>query len=104
VNALNLRGGLPEIAMRISISTGDVVVGNIGSERRSKYAAVGSAINLAARIEAHAHGGEVIISDATRCEVADTVSVAETREIEAKGFDGLVPIHRVTAIDGDFKL
>ena len=43
-------------------------------------------------------------SDATRREVADTVSVAETREVEVKGFDGLVPIHRVTAIDGSFEL
>jgi class 3 adenylate cyclase len=104
VNAKNRSRDLPEIAMRISISTGDVVVGNIGSERRSKYAVVGSAINLAARIELHTGGGEVMISDATRREIADTVSVAETREIEAKGFDGPVSIHRVTAIDGSFEV
>ena len=104
VNAQNRSEDLPEIAMRISISTGDVVVGNIGSERRSKYAVVGSAINLAARIELHTNGGEVMISDATRRELADTASVAETREIEAKGFEGPVPIHRITAIDGSFEL
>jgi class 3 adenylate cyclase len=104
VNAKNRAQGLPEIAMRIAVSTGDVVVGNIGSERRSKYAAVGSAINLAARIEGHTGAHEIMISDATRRDVADAVSVAETREVAAKGFDGPVRIHRVTAIDGSFRV
>ena len=92
----------PGVAMRIAVSTGDVVVGNIGSERRSKYAAVGSAINLAARIEANSHANEVMISDATRSSVGDVAHVAEVREIVAKGFDGPVRIHRVTAVDGSY--
>jgi adenylate cyclase len=99
VNKLNEAQGLPAIAMRVVVSTGDVVVGNIGSERRSKYAAVGSAINLAARIENHSGAGEVMISDATYLEVAKRITIAETREIEAKGFDGLVPIHLAVSID-----
>jgi len=99
VNERNREQGLPAIAMRVVVSTGDVVVGNIGSERRSKYAAVGGAINLAARIERHADAGEVMISDATFVDVADRIHIAETREIEAKGFDGLLPIHLVDSID-----
>ena len=77
---------------------------NIGSERRSKYAAVGSAINLAARIESQTGGGEVVISDATWRDVEDAVVVTETRDIEAKGFDGLVRIHRVSSIEGDYEI
>ena len=90
--------------MRVVVATGDVVVGNIGSERRSKYAAVGSAINLAARIEGHTGADEVMISDSTFGDVADRVQVATVREVDAKGFDGKVRIHLVTAIDGDFEI
>jgi adenylate cyclase len=51
VNAENRRQGLPEVEMGIGIATGEVIVGNIGSEHRTKYAAVGTPINLAARVE-----------------------------------------------------
>ncbi len=104
VNARNQTLGLPDIEMRIAVATGDVVIGNIGSERRSKYAAVGGAINLAARIESHTGSGEGVICDATSRDVADAVHVTETRRVEAKGFDGLIRVHRVSAIEGSFEL
>jgi adenylate cyclase len=47
VNAEQRRLKLPELAMGIGINTGDVVVGNIGSERRASYGAVGTPINAA---------------------------------------------------------
>jgi adenylate cyclase len=48
---------LPKLAMGIGINTGEVIVGNIGSLQRSKYGAVGSAINTTYRIESHTIGG-----------------------------------------------
>ena len=100
VNERNRARGLPDIEMGIAVATGEVVVGNIGSERRMKYAAVGSAVNLAARIEAQTRGGEVLISDETWQAVADLVTVEEDREVEAKGFERPVRIRRVSAITG----
>jgi adenylate cyclase len=102
VNAKNAALGLPEVAMRISVSTGDVVVGNIGSERRSKYAAVGSAINLAARIELHSGGGDVVISDETRRQLGSVLDVTKSWEVVAKGFADPIRIHRVCSIDASF--
>ena len=64
-NAEQCQLHLPELAMGIGINTGEVIVGNIGSLKRSKYGAVGSAINTAYRIESHTVGGQILLSPDT---------------------------------------
>ena len=71
VNEHNRREGLPEVEMGIGIHTGEVVVGNIGSDRRAKYGVVGRHVNLTARIESCTVGSQILISEATRREVGD---------------------------------
>jgi adenylate cyclase len=66
VNQRLVAKGAAELEMGIGIHTGKVVVGNIGSVRRTKYAAVGSNVNLAGRIESFTTGGQVLISHSTR--------------------------------------
>src|SRR4029450_13434892 len=58
--------GLPEFEMWIVIHTGEVIVGNIGSDRRMKYAAVGTHVNLTGRIESYTTGGQLLISESTQ--------------------------------------
>ncbi|MGH7332116.1 MAG: adenylate/guanylate cyclase domain-containing protein [Candidatus Rokuibacteriota bacterium] len=74
VNDEQRRQGLPELSMGIGIHTGEVIVGNIGSERRTKYGAVGTAVNLAYRIESQTVGGQVLISPSTYARVRDTTT------------------------------
>ena len=65
---LTAKGGT-ELEMGIGINTGRVIVGNIGSVRRTKYAAVGSNVNLAGRIESFTTGGQLLISESTRAAI-----------------------------------
>ena len=100
VNARNRARGLPEVQMGIGIATGDATVGNIGSERRSKFATVGSVVNLAFRIEGHTLGGEVLVSPATFEAVRHCVAVDGGRSVWPKALDVPVTVRRVTAVHG----
>lgn len=54
--------GLPAVTMGVGIHTGQVVVGNIGSQSRVKYGIVGAAVNFTQRIQAKAASGQVLAS------------------------------------------
>ncbi|MBI5572038.1 MAG: HAMP domain-containing protein [Desulfomonile tiedjei] len=102
INALNERDGFPHLEMGVAVNTGDVVVGNIGSERRSKYGAVGSQVNFTGRVESFTVGGQVLISHATYQRIADLVSVRNVIEVEMKGVPGKVSLYDVSGIGGSF--
>jgi len=66
-----------DLQFGIGINTGDAVVGNMGSDFRMDYTAIGDTINTAARIESIAEKGQIIISEATYLQVKDHVEVKE---------------------------
>ncbi len=100
VNANNAERGLPNLAMGIGLNTGEVVAGNIGSDRRMKYSVIGAPVNLAARIEAMSSGGQILASDSTFEAVKDIVQTDGRLNVQLKGIDGTVPIHEISRIDG----
>lgn len=104
VNAKNLELGLPEIEMGIALNTGDVVVGNIGSENRTKYGVVGHHVNLTARIESFTVGNQVMVSEYTLSNINVDVDIAQTLEVEAKGIREPVKIFEVIGIGGAYGL
>ncbi|MDP1673040.1 MAG: adenylate/guanylate cyclase domain-containing protein [Burkholderiales bacterium] len=64
---LGMRRGLPEIAVRAGIATGDVVVGNLGSSVAQGYTVVGDTVNLASRLESlnKAYGTRILVCETT---------------------------------------
>jgi len=104
VNQANRSLGLPEVEMGIGIATGDVVVGNIGSEKRAQYSAVGRPVNLAARLESYTLGREIFVSPATLADIEPQVHIDLEREIHPKGFDAPLRIYRVAGIEGSNEL
>jgi adenylate cyclase len=95
VNEANLAEGLPEIKSGIALNTGDVIAGNIGSERRSKYGFVGHPMNVTSRIEDKTAGGEILVSDSTLKSLQDDYEVGGCQEIKVKGIDELLVIHQI---------
>jgi class 3 adenylate cyclase/CHASE2 domain-containing sensor protein len=91
---------LPELAMGIGINTGEVVVGNIGSERRAAYGAVGSAINIAYRIESYTVGGQILISPGTHDKIGSNMYIRTTQKVQFKGIDHPVTLYDVAGLQG----
>ena len=91
---IRLKHGL-EFGLRVGINTGLVVVGEIGSDLRMEYTAIGDAINLAARMEQTAQVGTIQISDETYKLVAPFFDVEPLGEIEVKGKSAPIKTYRV---------
>lgn len=95
INERNRAEGLPELSTGIAINTGDVIAGNIGSERRSKYGFVGHPMNVTSRIEGQTAGGEILISDSTLSALTGHYRLTGSREIQVKGIEESILVHRV---------
>ncbi|MGP1387233.1 MAG: CHASE2 domain-containing protein [Thainema sp.] len=95
---------LSPLAMGIAVHLGEVVVGNIGSEKRAKYGVVGSAVNLTYRIESYTTGGQVLVSDAVLAAVPDLLQIDKSFEIQPKGVAEPIQIHSVRGVAGTHQL
>lgn len=104
VNACNKERGFPMLEMGIAVVTGNVVVGNIGSDKRCKYGAVGANVNLAGRVESLAVGGQVLISRSTYEKVSDIALVRNQFSVEMKGLLHPVEVYDVIGILGNYEI
>ncbi|MCR5746853.1 MAG: PAS domain-containing protein [Lachnospiraceae bacterium] len=104
INKWNAEHGYPELEMGIGINTGEVIVGNIGSEKRTKYGVVGSNVNLCGRIESYTVGGQVLISPATREQLTVDIEVAREMTVYPKGANGELILSHVTGMGAPYNI
>jgi adenylate cyclase len=100
VNEKNRRDGLPEVEMGVAVNTGEVIVGNIGSETRAKYGVVGTHVNLTSRIQSFTLGGQVLISDATYRAAPRTIQVGQSLQLHPRGFQEPIVVHDLAGVAG----
>ncbi|MFQ5457535.1 MAG: adenylate/guanylate cyclase domain-containing protein, partial [Myxococcota bacterium] len=79
--------GWPDLQIRIGISSGPMAVGNMGTDMRFAYTAIGDGVNLASRLEAlnKEYGTRVLISEFTRDRLKSVFSVREIDVVRVRG-------------------
>ena len=86
------------VGFGVGVNVGPAVVGNIGCDFRMDFTAIGDTVNTAARLEANAKKGQVLISDALYERVKDRIEVEEIGEIPLKGKSKGVFVYEVTEV------
>ncbi|HMB34614.1 MAG TPA: adenylate/guanylate cyclase domain-containing protein [Methylomirabilota bacterium] len=102
INREHAAQGRPRFEMGIGVNTGEAVVGNIGSEQRAKYAIVGSAVNVAARVEGATVGGQVFLTAETYARIRDLAEVLGPTQLEAKGLSEPLALYELRTLRGRF--
>ena len=87
-----------EFRIRAGLDTGEVVVGNVGTDLMFEYTAMGDAVNVAPRMQAAAAPGTVLVTAATHRFVAPVVEFVDRGEIEIKGKAEPVHAYEITGM------
>src|SRR5207253_1315984 len=85
----------------IGINTGEVVAGNIGSERHFEYTVIGDPVNIAKRLESQAGARQILIADTTYDLVKNFVEVQDLGGVRVGGSRNWIHTYNVVGLKDD---
>ena len=85
----------------IGVNAGPATVGNIGSDFRMDYTAIGDTVNTAARLESNAGPGQILISAYVREQLGSRINAESIGEIPLKGKSNRIEVFSVSSIQED---
>jgi adenylate cyclase len=95
-NAEREKISLPPVLIRVGINSGPAVVGNVGTEKRVDYTVLGSAVNIASRLESGvAKPGQTVISQNTLNRTIGSFQTEPLGEVALKGLQQTMPVYAV---------
>ena len=92
-----IRQGMPEVNVRMGIASGEVTVGNIGSETSRSYTVIGDTVNLASRLEQanKFYGTRILVNETTRNLAGDTLAFREIDSLRVAGKQETVRVYEL---------
>ena len=87
-----------DLELGIGIAVGFATCGEIGFEGRTEYTAIGTVVNLSARVCAIAAGGQILVTNKVFAAVENRVDATPMGDVEFKGLSRPVPIVEITAL------
>ncbi len=87
-----------DLGIGVGICTGEVIVGNIGSERLMDYTVIGQTVNMAKRLQEYAHAGQILIEQNTYDALSDLVKVQQVERPSLSQYRQLARIYEVLEI------
>jgi adenylate cyclase len=86
------------MSFRIGITTGEAIIGNVGTNELFNYTAIGDVVNLAQRLQSSAQSGEIMIEKATYDIVSEHVKVDTLQHIAVKGREQITQAYTIKDI------
>jgi class 3 adenylate cyclase len=92
--------GMPDVRLQagIGITSGDVIAGNVGSERRMHYAVVGDSVNVAGRLQSSAGPGQILVDEPTHDAVQHLVTSQDLGTLRLAGKGEWVRAYQVIGL------
>jgi len=78
------RDGKPVFQVGIGINTGNAILASVGSCNRQDYTVIGDMVNTTARLEKHAHGGEVVVGERTRRHLPKQMDLGKQKKLHMR--------------------